>query len=165
MLRLENRLSWRFLRTMVSMSWCKYIQRDLFLLNNPRFSFWSADMFTYSIWKAACPLLSSEPDRIIENLKNSARSCCFSREFLFYLLCLRRKRDNSVSLVLFKTQTKFNSTGSLAGDTLSFPFSAFQETRLGFGSPLKGERNTWGVTTRLHGYEIRGANHQLVYCL
>lgn len=66
-MRLENRLSQRFLRTVVSMTWCKYIQRDLFLLNNSRFSSWIADVFTYSIWKAACPLLSSELDRIIEN--------------------------------------------------------------------------------------------------
>lgn len=48
------------------MSWCKYIQRDLFLLNNPRFSFWTADAFAYSMWKAACPLLPDELDRIIE---------------------------------------------------------------------------------------------------
>ena len=92
MLRLENRLSQRFLRKMVSMSWCKYIQRDLFLLNNPRFSFWIADAFAYSMWKAVCPLLSGELDRIIE----------VSEKFNQILLLLK---GISWLLVLFKKKT------------------------------------------------------------
>lgn len=106
LLRLENRLSQRFLRTMVSPSWCKYIQRDLFPLNNPRFSSGITGAFTYSIWKAVCPLLSSEADRITEKKTEKFNQILLLLQGLSWLLILfkEEEREHSISSVLYKFQ-------------------------------------------------------------
>lgn len=91
---------------MVSLSWCKYIQRDLFPLNNPRFSSGITGAFTYSIWKAVCPLLSSEVGRITEKKTEKFNQILLLLQGLSWLLILfkEEEREHSISSVLYKFQ-------------------------------------------------------------
>lgn len=150
---------------MVSLSWCKYIQRDLFPLNNLRFSFGITDAFTYSVWKAVCPLLSSELDRITEKkLKNSIRSCYFSRDFLDYLLYLRRKKNGTPCFFsLVKNRNPVGENEISLADA-RFPSPHAVASTLGCGA-------LWRVKPCLRDYitfscyDVRDCTHQLIYCL
>lgn len=108
---------------MVSMSWCKYIQRDLFLLNNPRFSFWTADAFAYSMWKAACPLLPDELNRIMEISEKFNQILLLLKGISWLLILFEKKRQCFLDLVQNADQVE-QLGFQAASATWSFPFSA-----------------------------------------
>lgn len=108
---------------MVSMSWCKYIQRDLFLLNKPRFSFWIADAVAYSMWKAACPLLSGELDRIIEISEKFNQILLLLKGISWLLILFEKKWQCFLGLVQNPDQVE-QLGFQAASATWSFPSSA-----------------------------------------
>lgn len=105
---------------MVSKSWCKYIQRDLFLLNNPRFSFWIADVFAYSMWKAVCPLLSGELDRIIEVSEKFNQILLLLKGISWLLILFEKKQQCFLSLIQNADQVE-QLGFQAASATWSFP--------------------------------------------
>lgn len=135
-LKLENRLSWRFLRTMVSRSQCKYIQRNLLPLNKPRFSFWIADAFAYSIWKAACPLLSGELDRIIENSEKFNQILFLLKGISWILIPCKGNEIRQCFFGFIQNADQVEQLRFQLVGVFSFQWMGL----LGFAGPLEGER-------------------------